>query len=47
MSETKDEATIAFNFFVECYGVKYDRAIKCMTEARANLPAFYDFPAKH
>ena len=47
MAETKAAADVAFNFFVEAYGVKYDRAVKCLTKDRADLLAFYDFPAEH
>ena len=47
MAETKAAADVAFNFFVEAYGVKYDRAVKCLTKNRADLLAFYDFPAEH
>lgn len=47
MAETKAEANAAFDFFVEAYGVKYDRAVKCLTKDRADLLAFYDFPAEH
>ena len=27
--------------------MKYDRAVKCLTKDRADLLAFYDFPAEH
>jgi hypothetical protein len=37
----------AFDFFVEVYGVKCDRAVKCLIKDRADLLAFYDFPAEH
>ena len=47
MAETKAEANAAFDFFLEAYGVKYDRAVKCLTKDRADLLAFYDFPAEH
>jgi transposase-like protein len=47
MAETKAAAQAAFDFFVEAYGVKYDRAVKCLTKDRADLLAFYDFPAEH
>jgi putative transposase len=47
MAETKAGADVAFNFFAEAYGVKYDRAVKCLTKDRADLLAFYDFPAEH
>ena len=47
MAETKAEADTAFDFFVEAYGVKYAPAVKCLTKDRADLLAFYDFPAEH
>ena len=47
MAESKAEADIAFDFFVEAYGVKYDRAVKCLIMARVDLLAFYDCPAEH
>ena len=46
-AETKAEAEAAFDFFIEVYGVKYDRAVKCLVKDRADLLAFYDFPAEH
>jgi transposase-like protein len=47
MAETKAAAQAAFDFFVEAYGLKYDRAVKCLIKDRADLLAFYDFPAEH
>ena len=47
MAETKVGASAAFDFFIEAYGVKYDRAVKCLTKDRADLLVFYDFPAEH
>ena len=47
MAETKVEAGVAFDFFIEAYGMKYDRAVKCLTKDRADLLAFYDFPDEH
>ena len=47
MAETKAEANAAFDFFIEAYGVKYDRAVKCLIKDRDDLLAFYDFPAEH
>jgi transposase-like protein len=47
MDETKAEANAAFDVFVAAYGVKYDRAVKCLTKDRDDLLAFYDFPAEH
>ncbi len=45
--QPKAEANAAFDFFIEAYGVKYDRAVKCLTKDRDDLLAFYDFPAEH
>jgi len=47
MAGTRAGADAAFDFFVETYGVKYDRAVKCLTRDRDDLLAFYDFPAEH
>ena len=47
MAETKTQANAAFDAFVAAYGVKYDRAVKCLTKDRDDLLAFYDFPAEH
>jgi transposase-like protein len=47
MAETRAAANAAFDFFIEAYGVKYDRAVKCLTKDRNDLLAFYDFPAEH
>ena len=47
MAETKKEALIAFDAFVETYGVKYDKAVACLAKDRDALLAFYDFPAEH
>ena len=47
MAETKAGANAAFDFFIEACGVKYDRAVKCLTKDHADLLAFYDFPAEH
>lgn len=47
MAETRAAANAAFDFFIKAYGVKYDRAVKCLTKDRNDLLAFYDFPAEH
>jgi len=47
MAETKEDAEAAFDFFVEAYGVKYERAVGKLTEDRDVLLNFYDFPAEH
>jgi len=47
MAETKAEAEKAFDFFIQAYGVKYDRAVERLIKDRERLLAFYDFPAEH
>jgi transposase-like protein len=47
MAETKAAPDTAFDYFAEAYGVKYDRAVKCLIKDRDDLLAFYDFPAEH
>ena len=47
MAETKAEATIAFEAFIESGAVKYDKATACLAKDRDALLAFYDFPAEH
>ena len=47
MAETKKDALAAFDAFVEAWGVKYDKAVECLTKDREPLLAFYDFPAEH
>ena len=46
-AETRAEAEAAFDFFVETYGVKYDKAVAKLVKDRDVLLAFYDFPAEH
>jgi transposase-like protein len=47
MSETKAEATQAFDAFLEDYQAKYPKATECLAKDRDVLLAFYDFPAEH
>jgi putative transposase len=47
MAETKNDALVAFDAFVETWGVKYDKAAECLIKDRDVLLAFYDFPAEH
>ena len=47
MAETRTDALVAFDAFVETYGVKYDKAVACLVKDREALLAFYDFPAEH
>ena len=46
-ADTRDNAHIAFNLFVDTYEVKYPKASHCLQKDRAELLAFYDFPAQH
>ena len=45
LAETKDRAEKAFDFFLEAYGAKYDKATACLAKDRAGLLTFYDFPS--
>jgi putative transposase len=47
MAETKKDALVAFDAFVETWGIKYDKAAECLIKDREVLLAFYDFPAEH
>ncbi|WP_299822783.1 IS256 family transposase [uncultured Jannaschia sp.] len=46
-AETRAAATIAFDFFVDAYGVKWDKAVGKLVRDRDALLSFYDFPAEH
>ena len=43
---TKAEANAAFDFFVETYGVKWDKAVAKLVKDRDALLTFYDYPAE-
>lgn len=47
MSAKREDATKAFDRFIEVYGTKWPRAAECLVKDRAELLAFYDFPAEH
>ena len=47
MAETKKDALVAFDVFIETWGIKYDKAVECLKKDRDTLLAFYDFPAEH
>ena len=47
MAETKNDALMAFDAFVETWSIKYDRAVDCLIKDRDALLAFYEFPAEH
>ena len=47
LAETKNDANVAFDAFVESCDVKYEKAVACLVKDREELLAFYDFPAEH
>jgi transposase-like protein len=47
MSATKADAVKAFDRFIATYQAKYPKAAECLEKDRAELLAFYDFPAEH
>jgi putative transposase len=47
MAETRKEADKAFDFFIDAYGAKYDKAVACLVKDRDVLLTFYNFPAEH
>lgn len=44
---TKQNAETAFDSFGEMFQAKYPKAVECLQKDRAELLAFYDFPAEH
>jgi putative transposase len=47
LSATKEDAIKAFDRFIVTYGAKWPKATECLEKDRAELLAFYDFPAEH
>ncbi len=47
MADTRASAATAFDAFLESYRAKYPKACECLEKDRAELLAFYDFPAEH
>lgn len=47
MAETQADANRAFDQFIATFGAKYPKAVECLAKDRAELLAFYDFPAEH
>lgn len=47
MAETRAEANRAFDQFIATFSAKYPKAVECLAKDRAELLAFYDFPAEH
>ena len=46
-AETKAKANAAFDFFIETYGVKWDKAVTKLVKDRDALLTFYDYSAEH
>ena len=47
LAETRAKAEKAFNLFVDTFAAKQPNATECLVKDRAELLAFYDFPAEH
>jgi putative transposase len=47
LAPTRHQAEAAFASFLEKYRAKYEAACACLEKDRAELLAFYDFPAEH
>jgi len=47
MSATREDAIKAFDRFIEVHRTKWPRAADCLEKDRAELLAFYDYPAEH
>ena len=47
MAPGRDEASQAFDLFIQTYEAKYPKATQCLTKDRDELLTFYDFPAEH
>ena len=47
LADTRADTEAAFDQFLATYQAKYDKACDCLSKDRAELLAFYDFPAEH
>jgi transposase-like protein len=47
LAPSKKDANIAFDRFVQEFGLKYPKATECLTKDRDDLLVFYDYPAEH
>jgi transposase-like protein len=47
MASTRDEAYKAFDKTIQLYSAKYPKAMECLLKDKAEMLAFYDFPAEH
>ncbi len=46
-AESRDNATKAFDLFIQTYDAKYPKATLLLEKDRDELLTFYDFPAQH
>ena len=46
-SPDRAAAEYTIDVFAEKYGVKYAKAVECLTKDRQQMLAFYNFPAEH
>lgn len=47
MADTRENARLAFDLFVQTYQPKYPKAAECLNKDKDALLTFYDFPAEH
>jgi len=47
MADTRENAYLAFDAFLQAYAPKYPKAAECLTKDKAALLTFYEFPAEH
>lgn len=47
LAETRKDAELAFDSFVNIYEAKYPKAVQCLEKDREVLLKFYDYPAEH
>lgn len=47
MASTRNDAYKAFDKAIELYSAKYPKAMECLLKDKAEMLAFYDFPAEH
>lgn len=47
LAPTKEDALRAYRRFINEFGAKYPKAVKCLTKDEDVLFTFYDFPAEH
>ncbi len=45
--ETREDANLSFDLFIESYEAKCPRAVECLMRDRVELLSFFDFPARH